>query len=102
MLLSFGILVFTIIGVFLLNGKGTFLIAGFNMLSQEDKEKYDKLALGKFYGKTILALSASMVFWVLSDILKNDVLFIIGLILFVTIIIFSLIYSNLGDRFKKE
>lgn len=102
MLLSFGIFVLTIFGVFLLNGKGTFLIAGFNMLPKEEKEKYDKLALGKFYGKTILALSASMVFWVLSDILKNNLLFIIGLILFVTIIIFSLIYSNLGERFKKE
>ena len=102
MLLSIGIFLFTVLGVFLLNGKGTFLIAGFNTLPIEEKAKYDKLALSKFYGKTSLALSVSMVFWLLSDILQNNVLFIIGLILFAGIIIFSLIYSNFGDWFKKE
>ena len=80
MLLSIGIFSFTVLGVFLLNGKGTFLIAGYNTSSKEEKAKYDKLALSKFYGKTFLALSASMVFWLLSDILQTDILFIIGLI----------------------
>ena len=102
MLLSVGIFLFIVLGVFLLNGKGMFLIAGFNTLPKEEKEKYDKLALAKFYGKTFLALSASLVFWLLSDILQNNVLFIIGLILFVGIIIFSLVYSKLGDQFKKK
>ena len=102
MLLSIGIFSFTVLGVFLLNGRGTFLIAGFNTLPKEEKAKYDKLALSKFYGKTILALSVSMVFWLLSDILQNNVLFIIGLILFAGIIVFSLVYSNFGVRFKKE
>ena len=102
MLLSISIFLFTVLGVFLLNGRGTFLIAGFNTLPKEEKAKYDKLALSKFYGKTILALSVSMVFWLLSDILQNNVLFIIGLILFAGIIVFSLVYSNFGVRFKKE
>ena len=102
MLLSIGIFLFTVLGVFLLNGRGMFLIAGFNTLPKEEKAKYDKLALSKFYGKTILALSVSMVFWLLSDILQNNVLLIIGLILFAGIIVFSLVYSNFGVRFKKE
>ena len=102
MLLSIGIFLFTVLGVFLLNGRGMFLIAGYNTLSKEEKAKYNKLALSKFYGKTILALSVSMVFWLLSDILQTDILFIIGLILFTGIIIFSLVYSNFGVRFKKE
>ncbi|SDN14331.1 protein of unknown function [Psychrobacillus sp. OK028] len=102
MLLCIGILSFTVLGVFLLNGKGTFLIAGYNTSSKEEKAKYDKLALSKFYGKTFLALSGSMVFWLLSDILQNNSLFIIGLILFISIIVFSLVYSNLGILFKKE
>lgn len=100
-LLSIGIFLITVLGVFLLYGKGTFLIAGFNTLPKKEKEKYDKPALSKFYGKTLLALSASMVFWLLSDILQNNLLFIIGLILFTGIIIFSLVYSRFGDRFKK-
>lgn len=102
MMLSIGIFSFTVLGVFLLNGKGTFLIVGFNTLPKEEKEKYDKLTLSKFYGKTFLALSVSMVLWLLSDILQNKLLFVIGLILFVSIIIFSLVYSRFGDRFKKE
>ena len=102
LLLSTGIFLFTVLGVFLLNGKGTFLIAGFNTLPKEKKAKYDKLALSKFYGKTFLALSVSMIFWLLSDILHNNVLFIIGLILFAGIIIFSLVYSKFWDRFKQE
>ncbi|CAM4237935.1 hypothetical protein BAMA_05735 [Bacillus manliponensis] len=102
MRLSIGIFLFTVLGVFLLNGKGTFLIAGFNTLPKEEKTKYDKLALSRFYGKTFLALSGSMVFWLLSDILQNNLLFIIGFILFASIIIFSLVYSKFGDSFKKE
>ncbi|WP_243292172.1 DUF3784 domain-containing protein [Bacillus sp. FJAT-47783] len=82
LLLSIGIFLITVLGVFLLYGKGTFLIAGFNTLPKKEKAKYDKLALSKFYGKTMLALSSSMVFWLLSDILQNNLLFIIGLILF--------------------
>ncbi|MFK4997911.1 DUF3784 domain-containing protein [Bacillus sp. N9] len=62
MLISITIFIFTVLGVFLLNGKGTFLIAGFNTLPKEEKAKYNEMALSKFYGKTILALSASMVF----------------------------------------
>lgn len=101
LLLSIGIFLITVLGVFLLYGKGTFLLAGFNTLPKKEKAKYDKLALSKFYGKTLLALSVSMVFWLLSDILQNNLLFIIGLILFTGIIIFSLVYSRFGDRFKK-
>ena len=71
LLSSIGIFLFTVLGVFLLNGRGMFLIAGFNTLPKEEKAKYDKLALSKFYGKTILALSVSMVFWLLSVVLEG-------------------------------
>ncbi|HEY4554030.1 MAG TPA: DUF3784 domain-containing protein [Bacillaceae bacterium] len=92
---------FAVFGVFLLNGKGTFLIAGFNTLPKEEKAKYDKMALSRYYGKTFLALSASMVFWLLSDVLQNNVLYIIGTIVFVSIVILSLVFSSFGQRFKK-
>ncbi|MEK4197971.1 DUF3784 domain-containing protein [Cytobacillus sp. FSL K6-0265] len=101
LLLSIGIFCFTVLGVFLFYGKGTFLIAGFNTLPKKEKAKYDQQALSKFYGKTLLALSVSMILWLVSDILQNNLLLIIGLILFTGIIIFSLVYSRFGDRFKK-
>ena len=36
------------------------MIAGFNTMSEEEKEKYDTVALCKFMGKTMFALSFSM------------------------------------------
>ncbi len=95
------IVIFVILGIFLYNGKGSFLIAGYNTLPKEEKEKYDEKALIKFMGKAMFALSFSMVFWILGDYFKTMVLFIIGLILFMAIIFFILIYANTGNRFKK-
>lgn len=92
---------FLVLGVFLSMGKGSFLIAGFNTLPKEEKEKYDKVALCKFMGKAMFGLCFSMVFWVLSDYLNIQWLFIIGIVLFMGIIIFILIYANTGNRFKK-
>lgn len=95
------IALFVILGIFLYNGKGAFLIAGYNTLPKEEKEKYDEKALSKFMGKAMFALSFSMVFWVLGDYFKTMMLFIIGLILFMAIIFFIIIYANTGNRFKK-
>lgn len=89
------------LGIILSNGKGSFLIAGFNTLPQEEKEKYDTVALCKFMGKMMFALPFSMVFWVLSEAYENNWLFVFGLILFIGIVVFTLIYANTGNRFKK-
>lgn len=92
---------FVIFGIVLLNGKGSFLIAGFNTLPKKEKEKYDIVALCKFMGKAMFALSFSMVFWILSDALNITWLFILGFVLFIGIVVFILIYLNTGNRFKK-
>lgn len=93
------IILFVIFGIILSNGKGSSLIAGFNTLSQEEKGKYDTVALCKFMGKMMFALSFSMVFWVLSEAYEIKWLFVLGLILFVGVIVFALIYSNTRNRF---
>ncbi|EPD53744.1 hypothetical protein HMPREF1210_00567 [Paenisporosarcina sp. HGH0030] len=49
----------------------------------------------------MFALSFSMVFWVLSEAYENNWLFVFGLILFIGIVVFTLIYANTGNRFKK-
>lgn len=92
---------FVIAGIFLLNGKGSFLIAGYNTMPQEDKAKYDEIALSKFMGKMMIALSFSMVFWVLSEYYEVDWLFYVGLVMFLGLTVFMLIYMNTGNRFKK-
>ncbi|GAE25417.1 hypothetical protein JCM9140_1410 [Halalkalibacter wakoensis JCM 9140] len=93
---------FVILGIFLLNGKGSFLIAGFNTLPKEEKEKYDTVALCKFMGKMMFALVFSQMLWMLSDIFEIKWLFVVGLVLFLGIVGFILFYVNTGNRFKKS
>lgn len=92
---------FMILGIVLYSGRGSFLIAGYNTMPKEEKDKYDKVALGKFIGKMMFSLSFSMIFWVLSEIFEQDWLFTVGLILFIGIVIFMVSHVNTGNRFKK-
>ena len=89
------------LGIIFMNGKGSILIAGYNTMSPVEKEQYDVVALCKFMGKMMFALSFSMVFWLLSDVYDNNSLFYFGLVLFIAIVVFMLIYINAGNRFKK-
>ncbi|MGM8216604.1 DUF3784 domain-containing protein [Bacillaceae bacterium W0354] len=91
-----------ILGIVFMNGKGSFLIAGYNTMSQEEKEKYNIVALLKFMGKMMFALSGSMLLWVLSVAYEMSWLFVIGLALFIAMIAFMIIYINTGNRFKKQ
>jgi hypothetical protein len=92
---------FLILGIFMSMGKGSFLIAGFNTMPKDEKEKYDKIALSKFMGKMMFALAFSMAFWILSQAFEIKILFYIGIILFIAFIVFMLIYLNTANRFKK-
>lgn len=96
------ILLFVFLGVVLYQGKATFLIAGYNTLPKEKQEEYDTVALGRFMGKSLFALSFCMVLWLLSDMFNKQWLFVTGLVLFIGIIMFMMIYANTRNRFKKE
>ncbi|MGM8214826.1 DUF3784 domain-containing protein [Bacillaceae bacterium W0354] len=99
--LMFVIGLFIVLGIFLINGKGSFLIAGYNTMPPEEKEKYDTVALCQFMGKMMFALSFSMLFWVVSEAYEINWLLYFGIALFIGIIVFMLIYINSGNRFKK-
>src|SRR5690625_141262 len=99
--MMFVIGLFIVLGFFLINGKGSFLIAGYNTMPPEEKEKYDTVALCKFMGKMMFTLSFSMLFWVVSEAYEINWLFYFGLVLFVGIVVFMLIYVNTRNRFKK-
>jgi hypothetical protein len=53
-------MLFIILGVVFSLGKGAFLISGYNMLSKEEKAKYDEKALCKFIGKSMFAIAFSV------------------------------------------
>jgi hypothetical protein len=93
---------FVLIGIILSMGKGSFLIAGFNTMSQKQKEEYDVVSLCKFMGKYMFIISFCITLFALSDTFGMKVIFNVGLVLFLTSTIFIVIYLNTGNRFKKK
>jgi len=99
--MAFSSILLIVLGIVFISGKGSSLIAGFNTMSPEEKDKYDTVALCKFMGKMMFALSFSMLFWIFSAAYEMDWLLDFGTALFIGIIAFMLIYDNTGNRFKK-
>lgn len=99
-IMTIPILMVIVLGLIFVGGKGSSFIAGFNTMPSEKKKEYDVTALCKFVGKIMFALAFSMLFWILSIVFKMTWLFLVGLILFIGIIAFSIVYMNTGNRFK--
>ena len=95
-------LVLVALGILFMNGKGAFLIAGYNTSSKAEQDKFDKLALCKFMGKSVFAISACWLIVGLSDIFDSMFLLWMGIGLFFAVIIFMLVYANTGNRFRKK
>ncbi|HHZ05891.1 MAG TPA: DUF3784 domain-containing protein [Clostridiales bacterium] len=98
----FIIVVFLVLGVFLCMGKGGFLIAGYNTMSKEEKEKYNTVAICRFMGKMMFLFAVSVAMWCLSDLLHIEWLFSVGIALFLGTVIFIFIYLNVSKKFKKK
>ncbi len=96
------VVLFIVLGIVFINGKGVSLIAGYNSLPAEEKKKYDTAALCKFVGKMMFALSFCTLLWLLSAALEISSLFSAGLVLFVLIIVYMIIHLNTGNRYKKD
>ncbi|SDC30483.1 protein of unknown function [Terribacillus halophilus] len=73
-------ILFLIFAIFLSKGKGAFLLAGYNTMSDRDKDQYDEVALCKFMAKIMYGFSFSVLLYVLSALFESDVLSTIGLI----------------------
>jgi len=84
-----------LLGLYMLQGKGTFLIAGYNTMPKEEKAKYDGPAKARFIGKLLFALAFSM-------LLEKSWMFYIGVALFLGFTGAALIYMNTGGRFLKR
>lgn len=93
---------FLIFGFILSKGKGAYLIAGYNTMSSQEKAQYDEVALCKFMGKMMYSLCFCLLMIVLGDLLQNTILLVAGIILFVSVVVFTIVYGNIGNRFKRE
>ena len=76
------IMVFVILGVIFLNGKGAFLIAGYNTTSKAEKQKTDEKKLCSFMGKMMFILAGCWLVIASSEIFKAMWLLWVGLCLF--------------------
>jgi preprotein translocase subunit SecG len=90
-----------ILGIIFLNGKGAFLIAGYNAASSAEKRKYDEKALCKFMGKSMLALSACWLVVASSAVTDSMIPFWTGIGLFLAVCIFAIVYANTHHRFRR-
>ncbi|MGE7935191.1 DUF3784 domain-containing protein [Viridibacillus arvi] len=93
---------FLIFAIVLSKGKGAFLLAGYNTMSNSEKEKYREEELCKFMSKIMFGICFSILLIALSEYFKIQFLRIIGLILIIGLIVFSMVYSNTGNRFKTD
>ena len=94
--------VIIILSIILLMGRGSFLIAGYNTMPKEEKEKYNTPALCKFIGKIFLVLGLVVISWGFINLVPNNAwLWAISVVAFIGLIIFAIVYTNTGNRFRK-
>lgn len=94
-------LAMVVMAVFLLLGKGSFLIAGYNTLPPEEQEKYDREALCRFMGKILLPIGLSTPAVAIGGICNIRWVGWAYTAFVTALAIFALIYCNTGNRFKR-
>lgn len=94
-------MMFIVLGIVFMCGKGAWLIAGYNTSSAYEKSRTDEKALCRFMGKSMFALAACWIPMCLSAALDNLWLLWAGLALFLAAVVVIVIYANTGNRFRK-
>ena len=95
-------LFFVLLGILFMCGKGLDLVAGYNTLSKEEKEKFDPRALSRCMAKMMFALAGGWCVLSVGAQLGKRWLFWVGFALFLLIVLFFVIYMNAGNRLKKQ
>ena len=93
---------FCILGAVLIQGKGAFLIAGYNTSSPREKAIYDEKALCRAVGVMMFSLTACMVIAGIGTYFMLAALVWGGYALFLVAIIVGLIYVNTSKRLKRK
>jgi len=85
-----------------MKGKGLNLLAGYNTMSESQKEKYDKKALGRFTGWMIIAFSFILAFAPIGVYLEINWLIYSAIIISLAEVLVCMIYVNKSKRFRKR
>lgn len=88
------VLIIGALGAVLYSGKGSFLIAGYNMMSEKEKAQYDEKKLCRAVGILLFVLDAflGLVLW--SGITNHMTVFVVSLVLFFPAFIVGMILVN--------
>jgi preprotein translocase subunit SecG len=89
---------FVLIGVLILSGRGGRLIAGYNTMSKEQREKINEKALFKLMGRLMIVLAAILV---LMNFATDRWQFVSLLVLFLVLVVGAVIFINKSPRFRK-
>ena len=95
------VILFIILGVIFLSGKGLFLIAGYNTASKAEKAKTDEKKLCKYMARLMFLFAGCFIIVMISDVLKSMWIMALGLALLTAIAVGSVIYMNTGNRLRK-
>ena len=88
-----------VMGIVLLTGRGSFLIAGYNTKSRSEKAKYDAKALCKFTGKIVIPIGVLTFFIGIESIVHWFVWVYLAVVS--VLVIFAVVYANTGNKFRK-
>ena len=94
--------VLVVMAIFLMRGHSMFLIAGYNMLGDKERDMIDKEKLGKFMGKLLLVFAAAMAAMGFGVRLNIPILTTISTVIVVVATLGAVIYGYTGKRFLKE
>lgn len=78
-------------GILLLTGRGSFLIAGYNTASKDEKEKYDEKKLCRSMGVLLIAISIMLA---ITGYVDTDEFALKMLVPFIGAIVVEMIYAN--------
>ncbi len=93
-------LLFLLLGYLIKYLKWSWLIAGYNTSSKEERAKYDRDALCSFMGSFLFVLAATIALAGLGAYLEVPWILTGSWIFFTVVIVVSLVYMNTGNRFK--
>ena len=96
------ILLFVILGISFARGKGLDLVAGYNTMPEDEKEKIDKVALSKHMSRLMFMLAACWTVLGVGVEIGRMWLFWCGFALFLVVVIAYVIFLNTGDRIKNN
>lgn len=91
------ILLFALLGIYMLTGRGRFLIAGYNLMPEAEKAKYNKKRLCQFVGVLLIFTACFITLMEYTDLGEH-----ILMIAFIFIIFGSLLLMNFSRVFRSD